>query len=117
MSALALGLTLPFSSFGAVALTPPTVAPVLTADVAFGGYEVTLEWTASNKTGSAGFSYAVETSRDGSSFNRDALTTLLSYVFSVSVGDEGAWYFRVVPYNDAGDGPSSNVVSVTIPGI
>lgn len=104
------------SIVGSGPLTPPTVAPVLTADVASTSYTVNLEWTASNKTDSEGFSYAVETSRDGVSFNRDASTNSLFFDYTVSVGDEGSWYFRIVPFNNAGDGPSSNTATAFIPG-
>lgn len=117
MSALALGLTLPFSSFGAAALTPPTVAPVLTVNADLGSYTAVLEWTASNKTGSAGFSYSAQYSSDGVNFvefyNGAGLTTN----FSVGLGAEGLYYFKVIPLNDAGNGPDSNTASTTIPGL
>lgn len=116
MMSLALGVTLPAVAFASAGLTPPSVAPVLAASVGSGSYMVNLEWTASNKTDSPGFMYAVASSRDGSTFNRDFFTNSLYYDYSVSTGDEGTWYFKVIPLNNAGDGPESNVVTVTVPG-
>jgi hypothetical protein len=119
MSALALGLTLPFSSFGAAPLTPPTVAPVLTVDVPLFSYQATLEWTASNKTTSSGFGYSAHYSTDGVLFVEfyNSLGQELTTIYDVSLGSEGLYYFKVVPFNATGDGPESNVVSVDIPGI
>jgi hypothetical protein len=116
MMSLALGASLPAVAFASAGLTPPSLAPILAADVDTLPYTVNLEWTASNKTDSAGFGYVIESSRDGVSFNRDVNVTTLDYDYNVSVGDEGAWYFKVTPYNDAGDGPSSNIANVEIPG-
>ena len=117
MMSLALGVTLPAVAFASAGLTPPSVAPVLTADVASMSYTVNLEWTASNKTDSPGFMYAIATSRDGSTFNRDQFTNGLFFDYSVSIGDEGTWYFKIIPVNDAGDGPDSNIATAFIPGL
>lgn len=117
MMSLALGVTLPAVAFASAGLTPPSLAPILSADVASMSYTVNLEWTASNKTDSPGFEYAIESSRDGVSFNRDSATNSLFFDYAVTVGEEGSWYFRIVPYNNAGDGPASNIATAFIPGL
>lgn len=117
MMSLALGASLPAVAFASAGLTPPSLAPILTADVASMSYVVSLEWTASNKTDSPGFNYQLYTSRDGVTFITDATTNALFYDYNVSVGDEGSWYFKIVPLNDAGNGPASNIATAYIPGL
>lgn len=117
MMSLALGASLPAVAFASAGLTPPSLAPVLTADVASMSYTVNLEWTPSNKTDSPGFSYQLYTSRDGVSFNADITTNGLFYDYVVSIGEEGSWYFKIVPLNDAGNGSESNVATAYIPGL
>lgn len=117
MSAFALGLSLPFASFGAAALSPPTVAPVLTVSAELGSYIASLEWTPSNKTGSAGFGYSIELNLNAGGWNVIDTTTGLSYNYEDLGATGGLPYeFRVTPYNDAGNGPVSNTESVTLPG-
>ena len=120
MSALALGLTLPFSSFGAAPLTPPTVAPVLVVTSAFGSTTAQLDWTASNKASSAGFGYKIYLQVDANPeteiYNEiGELPLSTTYTEPMAAGE--TYSFRVVPFNDAGDGPSSNTDSVILPGI
>jgi hypothetical protein len=97
-------------------LSPPTVAPVLTYDPPMlGSFIVDLFWTASNKTSSAGFGYRVYMQYNGGGFNAIETTTNLTTAFN---GDPnaGTYDFRIVPFNDAGEGPSSNTASVVLPG-
>lgn len=116
MSAFALGLSLPFASFGAAVLSPPTVAPVLAASSAMGSFIANLEWTPSNKTGSAGFGYSIELNINAGGWNNVGGVTGLSYNYE-DLGATGLPYeFRVTPYNDAGNGPVSNTESVILPG-
>lgn len=119
MSALALGLSLSASSFGEVALTPPTVAPVLTVNADIGTTNAELEWTASNKTGSAGFGYNVYCQIDAGPELLVFITGPLdlSYIFEDPSATGETYAFRVVPFNDAGEGPSSNIASVILPGV
>lgn len=98
-------------------LTPPTVAPVLTVDADLGSFIANLAWTPSNKTGSVGFGYNLY----GAPFPDPALliqtlgSTTLSTTFDpLDVG--GLWNFYIIPFNDAGEGPSSNTASINLPG-
>lgn len=104
-------------AIGATAvLSPPTVAPVLDYDPPMlGSFVVTLFWTASNKTSSSGFGYRLYMQYNGGGFNDIETTTALTTYYD---GDPnaGTYDFRIVPYNDAGEGPSSNTVSVVLPG-
>lgn len=98
------------------ALTPPTVAPVLTNDpIDPGSFITTLNWTASDKTDSAGFGYRVYMQYDAGGYNDIETNTNLTTYFDADP-NAGVYDFRIVPFNDAGEGPSSNTVSVTVPG-
>lgn len=98
-------------------LTPPTVAPVLIAETSTGSYIANLNWTASNKTSSAGFGYDVYYSYLNES-NFNLLTTVTDLYYNAEPGDgPGVYYFKIIPKNSAGDGPASYTASVTLPGI
>ena len=103
------------SVVGSGALTPPTLAPVLTASVGFGQTNIDLDWTASNKTDSPGFGYNLYYSTDGANFGFQEKVSGLSYLYYTGVTD-GTFWFKVIPVNDAGEGTSSNIVSATVPG-
>lgn len=103
------------SFIGSGELTPPTVAPVLTASVGYGQTDINLDWTASNKTTSPGFGYNIYYSGDGANFGFQEKVSGLSYLY-VTGAYEATFWFKVVPVNDAGEGPSSNIVSATVPG-
>ena len=96
-------------------LTPPTVAPVLTVDADLGSYIANLAWTSSNKTGSAGFTYNIYLSTNGTDFVYLASTTSLTYNQDFEP-DSGTYYFEIIPANDAGEGPASNGAGVALPG-
>lgn len=100
---------------GAAVLTPPTLAPVLVVSAGLGSYTVSLEWTASNKTGSAGFGYRIYHQLDGGGYSELATTTNLSYE-DEQLGFDGLHEYYITPYNDAGEGTVSNDASVTLPG-
>lgn len=119
MSAFALGLSLPFASFGAAVLSPPTVAPVLTVSAFFASFTASLEWTASNKTTSPGFGYRVDLSINGGAFNEVASLPFDNLTYNDQQnGAIGETYtYRVTPFNSAGDGVASNTASVILPGI
>ena len=105
-------------SSGSGTLTPPSVAPVLTVSADFGSTTANLEWTASNKTGSAGFVYDVYRSIDGGGPALIATRSAaqLSYDDS-NPGASGETYeYYIIPKNDAGEGPSSNTASIVLPG-
>jgi hypothetical protein len=102
---------------GVGTLTPPTVAPVLTVDADLGSYVANLSWTASNKTSSPGFVYNLY----GAVFPDIPvlLQTLGPSTLSTTFDSSevpGLWVFYITPVNDAGEGPISNEVSITLPG-
>lgn len=97
-------------------LTPPTVAPVLTVDAELGSQTANLSWTASNKTGSAGFGYKIELNIDGGGYSEIGTTTNLVYDDARTSTAGETYTYRVTPLNDAGEGPVSNEASVILPG-
>ncbi len=104
------------SSGGNGVLTPPTVAPVLAVTADFGSSTANAAWTASNKTSSSGFGYRFECKKDSSAWFFISDTTSLTASFSDGTAAGNTYYFRVTPYNDAGEGPVSNEASVILPG-
>ena len=100
---------------GAGTLTPPTVAPVLTVEADLGSYVANLAWTPSNKTSSAGFGYNVYSSTNSTDYSLEGSTTSLTWDQDVEP-DSGTFWFKVIPFNDAGEGPESNPVSIILPG-
>ena len=115
MPALGTALGLPFVR-KAGPLTPPTVAPELMAEATFGNYDAFLEWTASNKTGSDGFRYVVYVRLNADPESVATYSNDLSFIFEDLAATGGSYAFRIVPENSAGQGPSSNTVSVILPG-
>ena len=67
---------------GSGALTPPTLAPVLTASVGFGQTNIDLDWTASNKTDSPGFGYNLYYSTDGDIFSFSSIVGAIAIFFA-----------------------------------
>lgn len=104
------------SSGGNGVLTPPTVAPLLSVTADFGASTANAGWTASNKTSSSGFGYRFEYKKDSSAWFFISDTTSLTASFSDGTAAGNTYYFRVTPYNDAGEGPVSNEASVILPG-
>jgi len=104
-----------FSRIGPVAPTAPSLPPVLIVSADLASTTANLAWTASNKTGSPGFGYRVYS---GSSPFGSLLstTTGLSYDATSVFLTSGNYSFYVVPFNDVGEGPSSNTASVVLPG-
>lgn len=100
---------------GLAVLRPPTVAPVLIATTMLGSTTANLAWTASNKISSPGFGYKVF-GGIAPSFTQLGTTTGLSYDADYPAAAGETYSFYVVPYNDAGEGPSSNTVSAVLPG-
>jgi hypothetical protein len=103
---------------GGGALTPPTVAPVLTVEAAAGSTTANLSWTASDKTASAGFVYDVYRSIDGAGPTLIATRSAAQLTYNDSnPGAAGETYeYTITPKNDTGEGPSSNAASVVLPG-
>lgn len=117
MSALGLGMALARSAGPDLGLTPPSLVPVLSVTAELGSQTANLEWTASNKTSSAGFGYKIELNIDGAGYNEINTTTNLFYD-DARTGTSGETYtYRVTPFNDAGNGPTSNEASVILPGV
>lgn len=94
-------------------LTPPTVAPVLIATAS--NVTGVLDWTASDKVFSPGFSYRIELSIASESFNPINSTTQLFYSDQHNEANGETYTYRVTPYNSAGDGPTSNTASIILP--
>jgi hypothetical protein len=101
---------------GSLSVTPPSVAPVLDVQTSLGSDEASLTWTASNRTGSPGFGYKVEVDIDGGGFNEIVSTTNLFYTDTQGSAASETYTYRITPYNDYGEGPSSNEVGVVLPG-
>jgi hypothetical protein len=112
---LGLSLGLPFSRVSEAEIAPG-VAPALDVQTALGSDEASLTWTASNRTGSPGFGYKVEVDIDGGGFNERDTTTGLSYTDTQGTANGETYTYRVTPFNDYGEGPSSNEVGVVLPG-
>jgi hypothetical protein len=113
---LGLGLGLPFSRVAGPSFVGPSLAPVLDVQTTLGSDEASLTWTASNQTGSAGFGYKVELDIDGGGFNEIANTTNLFYTDTQGSAAGETYTYRITPYNDYGEGPSSNEAGVVLPG-
>jgi hypothetical protein len=95
---------------------PPSRAPVLDVQAELGGYEASLTWTASNRTSSPGFGYKIELDIDGAGYTELTTTTNLFHS-EYQGGAFGETYtFRIIPYNDYGEGPSSNEAEIVLPG-
>jgi hypothetical protein len=109
-------LLLGCGSGGSGVLTPPSVAPVLDVLADLGSPTAELTWTASNKTSSAGFAYKVEVDIDGGGFAEIITTTDRLYNDTEGSSAGETYTYRITPYNDAGEGPVSNDVSVILPG-
>jgi hypothetical protein len=117
MNGVRLGLVMQSATADGV-LTPPTVAPVLSVTADLGSITANLVWTASNKTSSPGFHYRVESKIDEGSWGVAVPETNdLFYNASDGSASGQTYYFRITPFNDAGDGPVSNTASVILPGI
>lgn len=103
---------------GVGTLTPPTVAPFLEAEVDLGSFIAKLKWTASNKTSSAGFGYAIWRQVDNASFeNIDNVGPgVLTYNDDTTGVAPNIFRYYIIPFNAAGEGPSSNTVSINLPG-
>jgi len=116
MPALGVSLGTPFSR-KAGPLTPPTLAPSLMVLTGFPILtDAELAWTASNKTGSAGFGYRIYRKVAAGSFTELATTTGLTYTDSVPAASGEDYFYYVKPYNNAGEGPASNTDMVILPG-
>lgn len=116
MNGVRLGLVMQSATADGV-LTPPTVAPVLSVTADVGGWTAFLTWSASNKTGSAGFGYRIEVNVNSGGWSLATTTTSLTYDYVTDGTLPGTYAFRITPYNNAGDGPVSNEASVILPGI
>ena len=97
-------------------LTPPRTAPVLIVTAELASSTANLSWTASNKTTSPGFGYKIEIDIDGAGFNTLDYTTSLTYNDDHPTATGQTFSYRITPYNDAGEGPSSNTAGVVLPG-
>ena len=101
---------------GSPSVTPPSIAPVLDVQTTLGSYEASLTWTASNRTGSPGFGYKVEVDIDGGGFSEIVSTTNLFYTDTQGSAIGETYTYRITPYNDYGEGLSSNEAGVVLPG-
>lgn len=106
------------SNGGGSALLPPSVAPVLDVQTMVGSSVASLTWTASNRTGSAGFTYRIDAKINEDAYEEVATTTSLTY--NDTRGNPPAtgetYTYRITPLNDYGEGPSSNEAGVVLPG-
>lgn len=105
-------------SSGSGTLTPPSVAPVLTVEADLGSTTANLSWTASNKTGSAGFQYDIYRGINGGGASIIVSVSAATLTYNDSnPGAAGETYeYYIIPKNNAGEGPSSNTASVVLPG-
>jgi fibronectin type 3 domain-containing protein len=111
-------LLLGCGSGGSGVLTPPNVAPVLDVSADLGSDTANLQWTASNKTSSAGFGYRIYR-KISPAVSFTELTTTTNRVYEDVTGEttpETSYEYYIEPYNDAGEGPISNEVSILLPG-
>lgn len=97
---------------------PPTVAPVLSVSADAFSFVADLSWTPSDQLDSPGFGYLLEYNQDDMGW-----VTIGNYGPEVtsanpdmSVSGPGSFLFRVTPYNDSGEGPSSNTAGIVLPG-
>lgn len=116
MPAMSLSLNLT-SGVAERGLTPPTLAPVLAVSAQPESVEAELAWTASNKTDSLGFGYRIFRDVSGNGFAELATTSSLFYINEAAAAAGELYNYYIEPYNDAGNGPSSNVASVVLPGL
>lgn len=109
----------PANSSGGV-LTPPTLAPVLDVQPFDPDYQVVnMSWSPSNKTDSPGFEYLAQIRFNGGAWTTFNSTTDTYTVYNAS-GDPlppGLYEFRVIPSNDVGNGPPSNIVEMHVPSL
>ena len=114
---LGLGLILPRHSGAGFVLTPPTVQPVLNLTPGEKLSSIVgLTWTPSNKTGSAGFGYSVEYSDDdGSTWQVYSNVTETTDQIDLTGSPADDYSFRIVPFNDGGEGPPSETASILLP--
>lgn len=104
------------AAYGASLLLPPSVAPVLDVQTELGSDEASLTWTASNRTGTAGFSYQVQMDVNGGGYSVISTTTSLFFTDARSGAAGETYTYRIIPFNDYGEGPASNAVGVVLPG-
>jgi len=97
-------------------LTPPRTAPVLIVTAELASTTANLSWTASNKTTSPGFGYKIELNINSAGWNVLDYTTSLTLNDSHSGATGETYAYRITPYNDAGEGPSSNTAEIVLPG-
>jgi hypothetical protein len=88
----------------------------LDAQAELGSYDASLTWTASNRTGSPGFGYKIEVDVEGLGYTFIANTTNLFYTDTQGTAAGESYNYRVTPFNDYGEGPSSNADGVILPG-
>lgn len=96
----------------------PTVAPVLSGSADPFSFVANLSWTPSDQLDSPGFEYRLDYDVESSGW-----TEFGTYGPGVTSADPdftsvgaGLYGFRIVPLNNVGEGPSSNTVSITLPG-
>lgn len=94
------------SNFVNVCIQVPSESPTLRGAV--NASSTSLSWTSS--TGAT--SYIIERSSNGSNFIQIGTASGTSYTDLGTSG--GTYYYRVIPVNSYGNGPYSNILSVTI---